>query len=52
MLALNKSIQIAEIPAYTQFSKVEYLQFEVIFVLFVEKSSTKQEFGNYINVPI
>ena len=52
MLALNKSLQKAEIPAYTRFTRVEYLQSLAIFTLLTEKSSTKQLVGNHSNILI
>ena len=41
MLALNKSLQKAGIPAYTRFSRVGYLQSGAISALLTEKSSAE-----------
>ena len=52
ILALNKSLQKARIPADTKFSRVRYLQSEVISTLFIEKSSAEQLVSNHSNILI
>ena len=52
MLALNKSLQKAEIPAYIRFSKVGYLQSGAISMLLTEKSSAEQLVHNHSNIII
>ncbi len=52
MLALNKLLQKAKIPAYTRFSIVRYLQSGTIFALLIKKSHTEQLINNHSNILI
>lgn len=52
ILALNKILQKTGILAYTQFSKVGYLQSGAIFALLRKKSSIEQLVDNYSNILI
>ena len=52
MLALNKSLQKAGIPAYTRFSRVGYSQSGAISTLLTEKSSVEQLVKNHSNIII
>ena len=52
MLALNKSLQKAGIPAYIQFSRVEYSQSGAISALLTEKSNAEEFISNHSNILI
>lgn len=52
MLALDKSIQKARIPTYTQFNKVKYLQSQAISALLTEKFNVEELISNHSNIRI
>ncbi len=52
MLALNKLLQKAGIPAYTRFSKIKYLQSWAISTLLTKKSNVEQLISNHSNILI
>lgn len=52
MLVLNELQQKAGIPAYTQFSRVRYLQLGAIFVLLTEKSKADNVVKDHSNMLI